>query len=146
MSIVPDLVVLKYHFFMPKSASLQDKPKAMTNTIYHLGSCSTCQRILKELEPLDAIRLQEIKSEPITPTQLEEMKELAGSYEALFSRRAMMFRQRGLHEKTLTEKDYKNLILDHYTFLKRPVAVIDGAIFIGNSKKVVAAAKEALHP
>lgn len=125
---------------------MQHKPKAMTNTIFHLGSCSTCQRILKELEPLDGISLQEIKSEPITEAQLEEMKELAGSYEALFSRRAMLFRQRGLHEKSLSETDYKDLILDHYTFLKRPVAVIDGAIFVGNSKKVVAAAKEALHP
>lgn len=118
----------------------------MTNTIFHLGSCSTCQRILKELEPLDGVRLQEIKTEAITEAQLEELKDLAGSYEALFSRRAMLFRQRGLHEKSLSESDYKSLILEHYTFLKRPVAVIDGAIFVGNSKKVVAAAKESLHP
>lgn len=118
----------------------------MTNTIFHLGSCSTCQRILKELEPLDGVRLQEIKSEPLTEAKLEELKSLAGSYEALFSRRAMLFRQRGLHEKTLSEADYRKLILEHYTFLKRPVAVINGAIFVGNSKKVVAAAKEALHP
>ncbi|MBT8236716.1 MAG: hypothetical protein KJO04_11030, partial [Bacteroidia bacterium] len=113
----------------------------MTNTIFHLGSCSTCQRILKELEPLEGVQLQEIKSQPLSETQLDELKTLAGSYEALFSRRAMLFRQRGLHEKTLSETDYKDLILEHYTFLKRPVAVIDGAIFVGNSKKVVAAAK-----
>ncbi|WP_420603745.1 arsenate reductase family protein [Flagellimonas sp.] len=113
--------------------------------IYHLGSCSTCQRILKELEPLDGVELQEIKTVSITPEQLEEMKNLAGSYEALFSRRAMLFRQRGLHEQQLSEDDFKNLILEHYTFLKRPVTIIDGQIFIGNSKKVVEAAKEALH-
>ncbi len=118
----------------------------MTKTIFHLGSCSTCQRILKELEPLDGVQLQEIKSQSISEVQLEELMSLAGSYEALFSRRAILFRQRGLHEKTLSETDYKKLILEHYTFLKRPVAVIDGAIFVGNSKKVVAAAKEALHP
>ncbi|WP_136466532.1 arsenate reductase family protein [Flagellimonas onchidii] len=113
--------------------------------IYHLGSCSTCIRILKELEPLNGVELQEIKTESITPEQLEEMKNLAGSYEALFSRRAMLFRQRGLHEQQLSEDDYKNLILEHYTFLKRPVAIIDGQIFVGNSKKIVEAAKEALH-
>ena len=118
----------------------------MTNTIFHLGSCSTCQRILKELEPLDGVQLQEIKSEPLSEAQLNELRALAGSYEALFSRRAMLFRQRGLHEKTLSEAAYKMLILDHYTCLSRPGAVIDGAIFVGNSKKVVAAAKEALHP
>ncbi|MEX0362624.1 MAG: arsenate reductase family protein, partial [Allomuricauda sp.] len=83
--------------------------------IYHLGSCSTCQRILKDLEPLDGVVLQEIKSEPMTAEQVEQMAQLAGSYEALFSRRAMLFRQRGLHEQNLTEKDYKNLILEHYT-------------------------------
>ena len=113
--------------------------------IYHLGSCSTCKRILKELEPLDGVELQEIKSEDITPEQLEQMAALSGSYESLFSRRAMLFRQRGLHEKDLSENDYKDLILEHYTFLKRPVVVLDDRIFVGNSKKTVQAAKEALH-
>jgi len=113
--------------------------------IYHLGSCSTCKRILKELEPLDGVELQEIKSEAITPEQLEQMAVLSGSYESLFSRRAMLFRQRGLHEKDLSENDYKDLILEHYTFLKRPVVVLDDRIFVGNSKKTVQAAKEALH-
>ena len=113
--------------------------------IFYLESCSTCQRIIKELQPLDGVELQEVKSQPITPEQVEQMKNLAGSHEALFSRRAMLFRQRGLHEKELTEQDYKNLILDHYTFLKRPVLVLDDQIFVGNSKKVVQAAKEALH-
>lgn len=113
--------------------------------IYHLGSCSTCKRILKELEPLDGVELQEIKSEPITPEQLEQMKALSGSYESLFSRRAMLFRQRGLHEKELSEKDYKELILDHYTFLKRPVIIVGDQIFIGNSKKTVEAAKKVIH-
>jgi|SRR6056297_430468 len=113
--------------------------------IYHLGSCSTCKRILKELEPLDDVELQEIKAEAITPEQLEQMAALSGSYESLFSRRAMLFRQRGLHEKELSESDYKDLILEHYTFLKRPVTLLDDQIFVGNSKKTVEATKEALH-
>lgn len=113
--------------------------------IYHLGSCSTCKRILNELEPLDGMELQEIKSEAITSEQLEQMAALSGSYESLFSRRAMLFRQRGLHEKELSENDYKDLILEHYTFLKRPVILVDDQIFVGNSKKTVEAAKEALH-
>lgn len=113
--------------------------------IYHLSTCTTCQRILKELEPLDGVELQDIKTEPITASQLEEMHELSGSYEALFSRRAMLFRQRNLGKKILTENDYKDLILDHYTFLKRPVILVDSQIFIGNSKKVVDAAKGVIH-
>ena len=80
---------------------------------------------------------QDIKKDNITISQIEEMKDLAGSYESLFSRRAMKYKSMGLKDKSLTEEDYKNLIVEEYTFLKRPVAIIDGEIFIGNSKKVV---------
>ena len=113
--------------------------------VYHLSTCDTCQRILKELQPLDDFILQDIKTEAITDTQVDEMKKLSGSYEALFSKRARLYRQKGLHEQELSETDYKNLILEHYTFLKRPVTIFNEQIFIGNSKKVVAAAKEAIH-
>ncbi len=114
-------------------------------TIFHLETCKTCQKILKELEPLDGVELREIKSKGITPEELEAMRALANSYEDLFSRRAMLFRQRGLNTQELGEEDYKNLILEHYTFLKRPVAVVNDQIFIGNAKKQVEGAKVALH-
>jgi arsenate reductase-like glutaredoxin family protein len=113
--------------------------------IFHLETCKTCQKILKELEPLDGIALREIKSKGVTPEELEEMRSLTDSYEDLFSRRAMLFRQRGLNNEELGEEDYKNLILEHYTFLKRPVIIVDNQIFIGNAKKQVSGAKEALH-
>lgn len=112
--------------------------------IYYLSTCSTCMRILKELGDVKGLVLQDIKTEPMTSKQVAEMKDMAGSYEALFSRRAMKYRSMGLNEKKLTEKDYKKYILAEYTFLKRPVMIFDGQIFIGNSKKVVAAAKESL--
>ncbi len=111
--------------------------------IYHLSTCSTCKRILSEIPDLDRFDLQDIKTEPITPGQLDEMKKLAGSYEALFSRRSMKFRPMGLHEKVLSEEDYRKLILEEYTFLKRPVAVIGEQVFAGNTKKVVEAMLEA---
>jgi len=113
--------------------------------IYHLSTCDTCQRIIKELKPLNGFELQDIKTEAITEGQVDEMKNLAGSYEALFSRRARLFRQQGLHEKQLSEADFKKLILEHYTFLKRPVVFVDNHVFVGNSKKVVEAAKAAIH-
>lgn len=114
--------------------------------VYYLKSCSTCQRILKELAPIEDFELQNIKTENITEEQLEEMKALSGSYEVLFSRKAMLYRQMELHEKQLTEVDYKKLILEQYTFLKRPVIIFANQIFIGNSKKIVQQAKEAIHP
>ncbi|HET8735462.1 MAG TPA: ArsC/Spx/MgsR family protein [Pricia sp.] len=113
--------------------------------IYHLSTCNTCQRILKELRPLGGVAHQDIKTDAITEKQLQEMHDLAGSYEALFSKRARLYRQKGLHEKELSETDYKNLLLEHYTFLKRPVILANGQIFIGNSKKTIAAARQTLH-
>lgn len=113
--------------------------------IYHLASCDTCQRIIAAINPGDNVILQDIKSQNITTTQLEEMYTMTGSYEALFSKRARLYRQRALKEQILSEDDYKSLILEHYTFLKRPVMINGDTIFVGNSKKVVAAAVEAFN-
>ncbi|WP_046754875.1 arsenate reductase family protein [Kordia jejudonensis] len=112
--------------------------------IYHLQTCNTCQRILKEIQPTSDVILQGIKEEAITEKQLEEMHALAGSYEALFSKRARLYKEKDLKNQNLTEEDYKKYILEHYTFLKRPVMIVDDKIFIGNSAKTVAAAKEAI--
>lgn len=114
--------------------------------IYYSGTCSTCARILKEIKPGKDVVLQDIKTEKITPAQIDEMKKLAGSYEALFSRVALKYRAWGLNEKKLTEKDYRKYILEEDTFLRRPVTIVGNQIFVGNAPKVVAAAKEALHP
>ncbi len=112
--------------------------------VYHLSTCNTCQRIMKEVGVDDSFEQQNIKTEKIKTKELEAMKKLSGSYESLFSRRSMKYRSMGLAEKELTEKDYKSLILEEYTFLKRPVFMIEDEIFIGNTKKVVEALKEKL--
>ncbi|MGV3638223.1 MAG: arsenate reductase family protein [Flavobacteriales bacterium] len=111
--------------------------------IYHLGNCGTCQRILGEIPKIRRFEQQEIKTQPITAAQLDEMKKLAGSYEALFSKVALKYRSMGLNEMKLTEKDYRKYILQEYTFLKRPVIIIGEKIFIGNAPKNVAAMVEA---
>ena len=113
--------------------------------IYYLKTCSTCIRILKELNPPSDYLLQDIKTEEITVNQLEEMKELAGSYEALFSKRSNLYKEMDLKNQDLTERDYKRYILEHYTFLSRPVIISDDAIFIGNSKNVVEAANKKIN-
>ncbi len=88
---------------------------------------------------------QDIKTEAITADQLEQMKEMSGSYESLFSRKAMKFRSMGLNEMDLHEKDYRKYILEEYTFLKRPVFIVNNQIFVGNSKKVVEELKALLN-
>ncbi|WP_303316392.1 ArsC/Spx/MgsR family protein [Flavivirga abyssicola] len=113
--------------------------------VYYLKTCSTCIRILKDLDLPSEFILQDIKKEDITVTQLEQMKELSGSYESLFSKRSKLYKEMDLKNQQLEERDYKHYILDHYTFLSRPVIINDGQIFIGNSKKTVEAAKTAIH-
>ncbi|WP_435416386.1 arsenate reductase family protein [Polaribacter aestuariivivens] len=104
--------------------------------VYFLQTCDTCKRILKEVNT-DGFERQEIKGNPVNADQLEEMYTLSGSYEALFNKRAKLYKTMGLKDQNLTEEDYKKYILDQYTFLKRPVFLVDNEIFIGNSKKVV---------
>ncbi len=105
--------------------------------VYHLSSCDTNRKIIKRLGGLKGFDRQEIKSEPITSAQLKTMRELAGSYEALFSRRALKYKTMNLNDKKLTERDYRSLILSEYTFLKRPVIVYNDQIYIGNAESVV---------
>ena len=111
--------------------------------IYYLKTCDSCKRIMKQL-PLDGFMFQEIKTQPITLDQLEEMKLLSGSYESLFSRRAKKYTQMGLKYQKLQEIDYKQLILSDYTFLKRPVVMLNNAIYIGNNQKNIDALIEEL--
>ena len=114
--------------------------------IYHLANCTTCQAILKDVNAqVQQCELQDIKTEKISAQQLDDMKKMAGSYEALFSRRALKYKELGLKDKKLEEKDYRNYILEEYTFLKRPVAIIGNKIFVGNDKKTVAGLKQTLN-
>ncbi len=113
--------------------------------VYYLKTCSTCIRILKELNLPSEFILQDIKTEEITAKQLDEMKDLAGSYEALFSKRSKLYKEMDLKNQVLEERDYKHYILDHYTFLSRPVIIANDHIFIGNSKQVVEQAKLYIH-
>lgn len=113
--------------------------------MYHLASCTTCQAIIKETKVDKAgVEMQNIREEKITVKQLDEMKKLAGSYEALFSRRALKYKELGLKNQQLSEEDYKKYILAEDTFLKRPVTIFNNQIFIGNDKKTVEALKKAV--
>lgn len=116
----------------------------MTKKIYYLKTCNTCIRIIKGLQLPAEFILQDIKEEPITVSQLEEMHELSKSYEDLFSKRAKLYKEMGLKDMALSERDFKHYILNHYTFLKRPVIISNDQIFIGNSKKTVELAKNHL--
>ena len=113
--------------------------------VYYLSTCNTSKRIIEEynLKNLE-FDFQDIKFDKITEDQLDQMKGLAGSYESLFSRIARKYKELDLKNKSLSEADYKNYILNEYTFLKRPVILIDDKIFIGSGKPNLTRLKEEL--
>ncbi len=105
------------------------------NKIYYLASCDTCRKIIKSLPNSEKLTFIDIRQNPISESDLEEMYQLSGSYEALFSKKAQLYKSLGLKDKNLTEADFKKYLLEHYTFLSRPVFIIDGKIYIGNNQK-----------
>ncbi len=116
----------------------------MAKEIYYLSTCDTCKRIIKETGIDESFSFHDIKFDKITPTQLKTMKNLSGSYESLFSRKARKFKEMELNGKVLSDVRIRDLILEEYTFLKRPVTIVGEKIFIGNSPANVAALKDHL--
>ena len=103
--------------------------------IYYLASCDTCRKIIKSLPEGIDLAFHDIKQDSITVEELEKMRELSGSYEALFSKKAQLYKAMDLKNKSLTEEDFKKYILEHYTFLSRPVFIIKNQIYIGNTQQ-----------
>ncbi len=118
--------------------------------IYTIGNCTTSQAIFEDtglnklINAKGGFEFQDIKFEKITPAQLDQIKKMVGTYEQLFSRRALKYKEWKLKDKKLDEKDYRQYILDEYTFLKRPVVIINDKVFVGSERKTVAALKKEL--
>lgn len=117
----------------------------MTNKVYHLSTCDTCKKIIKSLPKPNNLIFKDIKQHPISELDLEELYKLAGSYEVLFSKKAQLYKSLDLKNKNLGEPDYKKYLLEHYTFLSRPVFIIDSKIYIGNSQNNIANVMAALN-
>jgi arsenate reductase len=111
------------------------KSLSIMNKIYYLASCDTCRKIIKSLPKDHNLVFHDIKQDPITIEELEKMHQLSGSYEALFSKKAQLYKSMDLKNKSLTEADFKKYILEHYTFLSRPVFIINDKIYIGNTQQ-----------
>jgi len=110
----------------------------MTKKVYHLATCNTCQKIMAQVPGIEDFEQINIKEKNISAKDLDFIAKNQGGYEQVFSRRAMKFRSQGWNEKTLTEKDYRKLILEEYTFLKRPVFIVGDDVYAGNKKATVA--------
>jgi arsenate reductase len=117
----------------------------MSNKIYYIASCDSCRKIIKTLPKNTNLIFRDIKQTPLTEEELAEMYSLSGSYEALFSKKAQLYKSLNLKDKSLTEEDYKKYILEHYTFLSRPVFVIDNKVFVGGTQQNMLQVMKALN-
>ena len=114
------------------------------NKIWYLSTCSTCKKIINELNIKEKeFEFYDLKENPIKKEELEEIQKKSHlSYEELFNKRAQKYTKTNLKEKLKSDNDFKEAILKEYTFLKRPIIKINNKYFIGNNKKVVEEAKK----
>jgi arsenate reductase (glutaredoxin) len=105
--------------------------------VYWLPYCTTCQKAVEHLHSKGAqiSRFRDLKAQPLSQDEVRELAAKVGGVDALFSRRAMKYRQMGLHERELTEDEMVKLMADEYTFITRPVVVRDGRATAGFSQK-----------
>lgn len=111
--------------------------------VLYLSTCNTCKRIISEVNT-EGFTLQDTKKEPATEEYIEFLRQHVDSYKDLINRRAQLWQKRGLKDQNLSEDDFKGLLLEHYSFIKRPIFIDGDHVFIGNSKKIVNALKSHL--
>lgn len=114
------------------------------NTIYYIASCDTCRKIIKSLPKNSSLVFRDIKQNALTESEIDTMFTLSGSYEKLFSKKAQLYKSMGLKDKNLSEDDYKRYLLEHYTFLARPVFLISNQIFVGSSQQNILQVEKAI--
>ncbi|HSU17158.1 arsenate reductase family protein [Longimicrobium sp.] len=103
------------------------------------AECTTCQKAAAYLEQKGvSIRsYRNLKEEPLSEDEVRALAAKVGGVEKLFSKRAMKYRQLGLHEQQLSDDDLVRLMAEEYTFVTRPVVVRGGRATAGFSAKRV---------
>lgn len=103
--------------------------------VFYLSTCDTCKRIMSDLDLPEDMLIQDLKKEPISIDDLSHLRNFTASYEDLLNKRARIYKELDLKNKSLSEEELKKMIAEHYTLLKRPVFIDGDNIFIGNAKK-----------
>ncbi len=106
-------------------------------TFYWLPNCTTCQKAMRRLERhrVSVTRFRDIKEEPLTREEVEKLAKMLGGANELFSKRAIKYREMKLNERELSETEMLDLMSTEYTFLKRPILVVNGKASAGYFEK-----------
>jgi len=115
--------------------------------LYWMPTCSTCQKAKAFLEQhdVDVVSTHDMKETPLDKATIAKLADKVGGVEALFSKRAMKYRQWGLNEKELSDNEMLDYMAQDYTFIKRPVIVFsNGEVTCGFSSKKLEATLKSL--
>ena len=106
-------------------------------TFYWLSNCSTCQKAKNFLErhSLEFSEIRDIKENPLSLMEVENLAKMLGGANELFSRRAVRYRELKLSERELSDAEMLDLMTQEYTFLKRPILTIDNQAIAGFFEK-----------
>ena len=104
---------------------------------YGLPNCTTCQKALRRLDyhGVPNVEKRNIKEDPLTREEIEKLAQMLGGAENLFSRRSVKYRELGLRDKEISPNEMLDLMESEYTFLKRPLLVMNGKALAGFFEK-----------
>jgi arsenate reductase len=107
--------------------------------VYWLPYCTTCQKAVAHLRAkgVEIERFRDLKTDPLSTEEVHDLAAKVGGVDALFCRRAMKYRQLGLHERVLSGDEMVKLMTEEYTFITRPVIVRGDRATAGFSQKRV---------
>lgn len=89
--------------------------------------------MIKEINFPSDLEWIDIKENPLNEKDVDALRKKLGSYEALFSKRAVKYAE--TKPFLVDEPSYREWLLKEYTFLKRPVIVYEDFISVGNDAK-----------
>lgn len=106
-------------------------------TFYWSPNCTTCQKAKRRLERhrVSVTKFRDIKEEPLEREEVEKLVKMLGGASELFSRRAVKYREMKLNERDLSDAEMIDLMTTDYTFLKRPILVVNGQATAGYFEK-----------
>ncbi|HEY0656981.1 MAG TPA: arsenate reductase family protein [Pyrinomonadaceae bacterium] len=106
-------------------------------TFYWSETCSTCQKAKNFLERhgIKNYEKRDIKENPLSRDEVVKLSAIIGGADNLFSRRAVKYREMKLNERELAAPEMIDLMASEYTFLKRPVLVINDKAIAGFFEK-----------
>jgi arsenate reductase len=107
---------------------------------FYLCTCDTCKRMMKELILTD-FEIIDIKKTPISPSDLKTARKTVDSYQDLFNKRARKLKELKIDLSQLDDSKIETLILEEYSFLKRPLLLDGEKVLAGNSKSTFAEMK-----